>query len=84
MKRTQLYLDEDIWKLLHIHARQRRTSISELVRQAVRDRYGSSTANRSDAMQALVGIRRDRNDLPDTEEYVRRLRKGKRRLRITR
>lgn len=84
MKRTQLYLDEDIWKLLHIHSRQRRTSISELVRQAVRDRYGSSTANRSDAMQALVGIRRHRNDLPDTEEYVRRLRKGKRRLRIAR
>src|SRR5438105_7534699 len=38
MKRTQLYLDEDIWKALHIHSRQRRTSISDLVRQAIRDR----------------------------------------------
>jgi hypothetical protein len=59
MKRTQLYLDEDIWKVLHIHSRQRRTSISNLVRQAIRDRYGSSPANRSKAMQALVGIWRD-------------------------
>ena len=82
MKRTQLYLDEDIWKALHIHARQRRTSISDLVRQAIRDRYGSSLANRSKAMQALVGIWRDRTDLPDTRKYVRRLRKGKRLSRI--
>ena len=82
MKRTQLYLDEDIWKVLHIHARQRRTSISELVRQAVRDRYGCSPASRSKAMQALVGIWRDLNDLADTGQYVRRLRKGKRLSRI--
>ncbi len=82
MKRTQLYLDEDIWKALHIHSRQRHTSISDLVRQAIRDRYGSSPANRSQAMQALVGIWRDRNDLPDTGKYVRQLRKGKRLSRI--
>jgi Ribbon-helix-helix protein, copG family len=82
VKRTQLYLDEDIWKALQIDARQRRTSISDLVRQAIRDRYGSSPANRSKAMQALVGIWRDRNDLPDTGKYVRQLRKGKRLSRI--
>ena len=82
MKRTQIYLDEDIWKVLHIHSRQRHTSISNLVRQAIRDRYGSSPANRSKAMQALVGIWRDRNDLPDTGKYVRQLRKGKRLSRI--
>ena len=82
MKRTQLYLDEDIWKVLQIHSRQRRTSISNLVRQAIRDRYGSSPANRSKAMQALVGIWRDRNDLPDTRKYLRQLRKGKRLSRI--
>ena len=35
MKRTQLYVDEDIWKALHIRSRQSGTSISELVRQAV-------------------------------------------------
>jgi len=82
VKRTQLYLDEDIWKALQIDSRQRRTSISDLVRQAIRDRYGSSPANRSKAMQALVGIWRDRNDLPDTGKYVRQLRKGKRLSRI--
>ena len=82
MKRTQLYLNEDIWKALHIRARQRKTSISELVRQAVREKYGRSAADRREAMQALVGIWKDRQDLPDSEQYVRRLRKGKRLKRI--
>lgn len=82
MKRTQLYLNEDIWKALHIRARQRKTSISELVRQAVREKYGRSAADRREAMQALVGIWKDRQDLADSEQYVRRLRKGKRLRRI--
>ena len=82
MKRTQLYLHEDIWKVLHIRSRQQRTSISDLVRQAVREKYGSSPVDRREAMQALVGMRKDREDLRDSTDYVRRLRKGKRLKRI--
>ena len=82
VKRTQLYLNEDIWKALHVRSRQQGTSISELVRQAVRDKYGSSPASRRQAMQALVGLWRDRKDLPDSTAYVRRLRKGNRLKRI--
>lgn len=82
MRRTQLYLNEDMWKALHIQSRQRGTSISELVRQAVRDKYGSSPARRRQAMQALVGIWRNRKDLPESGTYVRRLRRGKRLKRI--
>jgi hypothetical protein len=84
MKRTQLYLHEDIWKVLHIRSRQQRTSISDLVRQAVREKYGSSPVDRRRAMQALVGLWKDRKDLPDSTAYVRRLRKGKRLGRIAR
>ena len=76
-------MNEDIWKTLHIRARQRKTSISELVRQAVREKYGRSAADRREAMQALVGIWKNREDLPDSEQYVRRLRKGKRLRRIS-
>jgi hypothetical protein len=82
MRRTQLYLDDDIWKALHVQSRQRRTSISDLVRQAVRERYGSSPANRRQAMMALVGMWKDRDDLPDATTYLRRLRRGKRLKRI--
>jgi len=83
MKRTQLYLQENIWKTLHLRSRQQGTSISELVRQAVREKYGNSPANRKDAMQALVGLRKHRRDFPDTATYVRKLRKGKRLRRIS-
>ncbi|MGA7795522.1 MAG: hypothetical protein WCA19_21015 [Candidatus Acidiferrales bacterium] len=84
MKRTQLYLHEDIWKVLHIRSRQQRTSISDLVRQAVREKYGNSPVGRTQAMQALVGMWKDRKDLPDSSAYVRRLRKGKRLRRMSR
>ena len=74
--------DEGIWKVLHIRSRQQRTSISELVRQAVQDRYGNSAANRSQAMEAFVGIWKDRDGLSGATMYVRRLRRGKRLKRI--
>jgi Ribbon-helix-helix protein, copG family len=82
MKRTQLYLDDDMWKALHIRSRQSGTPISELVRQAVRDKYGNPLAHRRQAMQAWVGLWKDRSDLPDSETYVRQLRKGGRLRRI--
>jgi Ribbon-helix-helix protein, copG family len=82
MRRTQLYLNEDIWKALHIRSRQRKTTVSELVREAVREKYGRTAGDRRRAMQALVGMWKDREDLRDSEQYVRRLRRGKRLRRI--
>ncbi|MBI4480027.1 MAG: ribbon-helix-helix protein, CopG family [Acidobacteria bacterium] len=84
MKRTQLYLDEGLWKVLEIQARQSGTSISELVRQAIRDKYLPSPEERRRAMQAWVGAWKDRTDLPDTETYIRRLRKDNRLRRLSR
>ena len=85
MKRTQLYLDEGMWKTLQIEARQAGTTISELVREAVRERYGVSPAKRRAAMQAFVGIWEDRKDFPaDTDQYVRQLRRGTRLKRLGR
>jgi len=84
MRRTQLYLHEDTWNTLHRQAKKRRTSISELVRQAVREKYAGSAVNRLEAMQAFVGIWADRADLRNTRAYVRRLRRGKRLKRVAR
>jgi len=82
MKRTQLYLNDDIWKALHIHSRRQGTTISELVRRAVREKYGRSSADRRQAMLAFVGLRKDRRDSIDSTAYVRKLRKGNRLRRI--
>lgn len=82
MKRTQLYLDDDVWEALRLRSRQAGTSVSDLVRRAVREKYASSLAYRSDAMKALAGIWKNRRDFRDTESYVRRLRRGSRLKRI--
>ena len=84
MKRTQLYLDDDLWNALHARAREQGTSISDLVRQAARDRYLDKLDGRREAMQAFMRISKDRSDLPDSTVYVRKLRSGTRLERLRR
>jgi predicted DNA-binding ribbon-helix-helix protein len=78
MHRTQLYLDNDLWESLRARARQERTTISHLVRQAAREHYLGDVRTRTEAMESLVGLRSDRTDLTDATAYVRRLRRGSR------
>jgi len=74
----QIYLDDELWGTLRIRSQQAGTSISELVRQAVREKYLSGLAGRQQSMQAFAGIWKDRGDLSDPEAYLRGLRKGSR------
>jgi predicted transcriptional regulator len=84
MKRTQLYLEDDLWKTLHILARQSGSTVSELARKALREKYLGDTAKRKESLLSAIGLWKDRTDLPDTEEYVRGLRKDDRHRRISR
>jgi|HubBroStandDraft_5_1064220.scaffolds.fasta_scaffold35343_4 hypothetical protein len=78
MKRTQLYLDDDLWSALHTQAILDRTSISELVRRAARERYMGNLEERRTAMMGIVGLWKDRTDMADTETYIRNLREDDR------
>jgi hypothetical protein len=82
VKRIQLCIENDLWAVLRIRSRQSGVSISELARQAIRDRYLSGATRRREAMRGVVGIWKDRSDLPHTQGYVRRLRKGSRIKRV--
>jgi predicted transcriptional regulator len=82
VRRTQLYLEDDLWKTLHILARQSRSTVSELVRNALREKYLDDAGKRKEALLSAVGLWKDRTDLPDTQTYVRNLRKGNRLNRI--
>lgn len=84
MRRTQLYLEDDLWKTLHILARQSHSTVSELARRAIREKYLGDAAERKEALLSAVGLWKDRTDLPDTETYVRSLRKGGRLERFSR
>ena len=78
MRRTQLYLDDHLWNALHARARSRRTTVSELVREALRERYLGKRDEQMKAMQAFVGIRKERSEPLDAVEHVRSLRRGDR------
>jgi hypothetical protein len=82
MRRTQLLLDDDLWKILHVQADERGTTVSELARQALREKYSDPAALRSEAMEAVIGIWKDRDDIGQAEGYIRQLRKGSRRKRM--
>lgn len=84
VRRTQLYLDDHLWNALHARARNEKVTMSELVREAVRERYLGRMDERREAMRKFVGIRKERSEPPDAVEYVRNLRRGTRLERLHR
>ena len=78
MRRTQLYLDEDLWNALHFHARLNGSSISELVRKAARDKYMGNPEERRAAMDGIIGLWKDHKDIERPEAYIRKSTKGAR------
>ena len=76
VRRTQLYLDEPLWEALHAHARSRKTTISELVREAARERYLSRRSEQRKAMQEFVGSGKRASDAPDSVQFIRDLRRS--------
>ena len=78
MRRTQLYLDDQLWNALHARARNQATTISELVRVAVRERYLCGREQRIEAMRDFAGSRKGPGGKPEAAAEVRALRRGTR------
>jgi hypothetical protein len=78
VRRTQLYLDEQLWAALHAKAEMEKTTVSELVRKAVRECYLGDDERRRIAMQEFVGCARELDSGLDSTEEVRQLRRGTR------
>jgi predicted DNA-binding protein len=79
MKRTQLYLDEEMARILETLSRQKGTTISELVRTSLREHYlQGKELDKVSLARDLTGIWKNRRDLKDIDATVRKLRKGSR------
>jgi hypothetical protein len=79
LKRTQLYIDEEMAKTLETLSRQRGMTISELVRAGLRERYMSGKdIDKVSLARNLTGIWKNRKDLKDIDAAVRKLRTGSR------
>ena len=79
MRRTQLYLEDDLWQALQLRARQSGATMSALVRKAIRDVYIGAATDRKAAMAGIIGLWKDRDDIGPIGKYIRQLRKGSRR-----
>jgi hypothetical protein len=83
MRRTQLYLSEDVYGVLSVLSRQEHRSVSDLVREAVVERYGTKTRiDKATIAKKLAGIWKRHPAMKDPEAYLRRLRKDTRRKRF--
>jgi RNA polymerase-binding transcription factor DksA len=83
MKRTQLYLDEEMARTLAALSRQEGKTVSELVRESVEDKYmAQRQIDKSAIARELSGVWRQRNDLKDIGRTLRKLRKGTRLKRV--
>ncbi len=78
MRRTQLYLDNHLWDALHTRAQSQKTTVSELVREAVREHYLGNLDQQRKAMQEFVGSRKKRSETIGAVEYIQTLRRGSR------
>lgn len=79
MKRTQLYLDEDMARTLAALSRQKGATISQLVRESVLEKYMSrKEIDKVSLARQLGGIWAGRKDLQDIDRALRKLRRGKR------
>jgi len=65
-----------MWQALQLRARQSGSSMSELVRKAIRDAYLGSSNDRKAAMTRIIGLWKDRDDIGDPQNYVRKLRRA--------
>jgi hypothetical protein len=75
MRRTQLYLDDDLWNALHFHAHLNGQTVSELVRKAARDKYMGNPEERRAAMEGIVGLWKERKDIEKADTSIRKIRK---------
>ena len=75
MKRTQIYIDDKTFEYLKKESKLENKTISELIRDSIREKMNHNTKNIIKNLQGIFGIWKNRKF--DTNEYVRKLRKDR-------
>ena len=70
MKKTMVYLPEDLHEGLRHLAFEHRTSMAELVRRAVEAAYGETIEDIRDMEAELAGYLKDRSSAMPLEEFL--------------
>ena len=84
MRRTQLYLDEEMARILSTLSRQKGTTVSGLVRECIKEKFGRlAKADKATLARELGGLWKARKDIGSIDAHIRQLRKSTRRRRMT-
>ena len=75
MKRTQIYLDEETFEYLKKESRLRGVSISEIIRESIRDKRDQNIEKILSALDKVAGVWKNRKF--DTEKYIKGLRRDR-------
>ena len=71
MKRTQIYIDEDLFEILKMQSKLKNKRISNLIRETLREKYFKKR-EKIGFLNNAAGIWKNRRF--DTEKYIRTLR----------
>lgn len=72
MHRTQIYLDNQSYKILERESEVSNLSMSEIIRRSIRKQRADKTSEIIKKMENIFGIWKNRNINP--ERYIRKLR----------
>lgn len=75
MKRTQIYIDENTYKLLKKESKITGKTISELIRESIKGKMNRRVDEILRRTEDVYGIWKDREF--DTQEYIRDLRRDR-------
>ena len=75
MERTQIYFDKAEKESLMRLAKKKGVTMAEIVREAVAEYMTKEQESVMDKLDDSRGIWRDREDIPDSDEYVSEMRK---------
>jgi len=75
MRRTQIYLDEEIYAYLKRESRLRRKTISELIREALKEKITNRRKRILKALNEVKGLWKDREINPS--EFMRNIREDR-------
>lgn len=71
MKRTQIYIDEEMYAILEKESRMKNVCVSEVIRETIQERLNKNTDGILKAVKEISGLWRKRRI--NVEKYIRRL-----------
>ena len=75
MRRTQIYIDEKFYRLLKKESKTTGKTMSELIRESIKNRINRRVEEILRRTEAVYGIWKDRKF--DVEEYLREVRRDR-------